>query len=72
MTRIKSLADVIRDAIERDERTRLRTQLAKVSGVADAQLSRFCRKQRDLTLGTADRLCRVLGLSLRPTGRKGR
>ena len=65
MARPRTLADTIRDAIRRDGRTRYR--LCLESGVNQAVLGRFVRGQRGLTLDTADRLCKVLGLELRPT-----
>ena len=58
------MPDIIRDAIRRDPRTPYR--IAHDSGVATAVLSRFIRRERDLNLRTADRLCRALGLELRP------
>ena len=39
-------------------------QLGERTGVDSAQLSRFMRGVRDLTLSTADKLCRALGLRL--------
>ena len=69
MSARKSLPDIIRDAIRRDSRTPYR--LSEESGVARAVLSRFIRGERDLNLRTADRLCQVLGLGLRPVRRRG-
>lgn len=37
-------------------------QLGQAAGVSDAQLSRFMRGERTLTLETVGRLCQVLGL----------
>lgn len=37
-------------------------QLGQAAGVNDAQLSRFMRGERTLTLETVGRLCQVLGL----------
>jgi transcriptional regulator with XRE-family HTH domain len=45
-------------------------QLGKASGVSQAQLSRFVRGSRTLTLPVADRLCGLLGLALTRTGRR--
>jgi plasmid maintenance system antidote protein VapI len=42
-------------------------QLARATGVHQAQLSRFLRVERSLTLPAASRLCAFLGLRL--TGR---
>jgi transcriptional regulator with XRE-family HTH domain len=39
-------------------------QLAKATGVHQAQLSRFLRKQRSLQLPAAAKLCAYLGLHL--------
>jgi plasmid maintenance system antidote protein VapI len=39
-------------------------QLAKATGVHQAQLSRFMRAERTLTLTVAARLCAYLGLDL--------
>ena len=66
------MADIIRDAIQRDQRTRYR--IAMDSGVNQAVLGRFVHGERGLNLDTADRLCRALGLELhaaRPA-RRGR
>lgn len=41
-------------------------QLGEAAGVNDAQLSRFMRGQRTLTLETVGRLCRILGLQFCP------
>jgi len=38
----------------------------KDSGVEITAVARFLNGQRDLRLGSADKLCRVLGLELRP------
>jgi transcriptional regulator with XRE-family HTH domain len=47
-------------------------EVAQRSGVAESQLSRFLRGQRDLNLATVAKLCRVLGLELieRAAGRE--
>lgn len=64
-TQTNNLAKTIRDAIERDER-RLYA-IAKAAGVTYQTLHPFARGRReDITIGTADRLCKVLGLELRP------
>lgn len=64
MGRSKSLPDVIRDAIRNDGRTLYR--LALDSNVNSAVLGRLMSGKRDVNLRTADRLCRALGLELRP------
>lgn len=44
--------------------------LARASGVNSAVVGRFLKGQRDVTLTTAEKLCRALGLELRPTRRR--
>ena len=68
MSEQQTMPDTIRAAIERDSRSLYR--LAKDSGVDYAVLHRFANAERDLNLRTADRLCRALGLELRPARRK--
>lgn len=46
-------------------------EIAKRAGVANSQLSLFINNQRSLTLTSAAKIARVLGLELRPV-RKGR
>lgn len=58
------MADRIRKAIRQDERSVY--QICVDAGVAPAVVSRFIHGQRDLTLRTADKLCRALELELRP------
>jgi plasmid maintenance system antidote protein VapI len=41
----------------------------KASGVAATVIQRFLNGERDLRLATADKLCAVLGLELRPVGK---
>ena len=48
-----------------------RYRLAKLSGVSQTALSLFVNGKRSLTLGSAAKLCKALGLELRPTGKKG-
>lgn len=60
------LADQLRQAIA-GSGTSL-NQLAKLTGVHQAQLSRFLRKERSLTLPAVCRLCAHLGLSLTGPG----
>ncbi|NDC38782.1 MAG: helix-turn-helix domain-containing protein [Proteobacteria bacterium] len=40
-------------------------KLSQLSGVPESTISRFLRGKIDLTLGTASRLCKVIGLELR-------
>lgn len=58
-----SFADTIRRAAIADGRTAYR--LAKVSGVDVAIIQRFMSGERGLTLVTAEKLCRALGLHLK-------
>jgi transcriptional regulator with XRE-family HTH domain len=39
-------------------------EIARKAGVSQGQLSRFMRDERTLTLPVAEKVCRVLGLSL--------
>jgi hypothetical protein len=54
------LEDQLRDAIARCGKSL--NQLGQAANVNDAQLSRFMRGERTLTLETAGRLCSILGL----------
>lgn len=66
--RSTTLAQVIRDAIENDGRSL--NAIAKAADVAYQSLHPFVRGQRDeIALSTADRICRVVGLELRPVKR---
>jgi len=40
--------------------------VARDSGVNSAVVGRFLKGERDVTLSTADKLCKALGLELRP------
>jgi len=62
MGKSKTLPDVIRDAIRADGRTIYR--LSVDSGVNQGVLGRFVRRERDMNLRTADKVCRALGLKL--------
>ena len=62
------LAAILRMAIERDKRSIY--AIAKAARIPYQGLHPFVRGHRDeITLSTADRLCKVLGLELRPKGR---
>lgn len=62
------LARIIRAAIENDERSLY--AIGKAADVPYQGLHPFARGHRDdIALSTADRLCRVLGLELRPVRR---
>lgn len=58
-----SLGDQLKEAIRRSGKTSY--QLSQETGVSQAVLSRFLGGARDITLGTADKLCKSLGLELR-------
>jgi hypothetical protein len=65
------LAEKIRDAIEHDKRSLY--AIAKAADVPYQGFHPFVRRQREeINLSTADRLCKVLGLELRPTRRDKR
>lgn len=40
--------------------------LAREAGIDEGYLSRFLRKEKSMGLPTADKLCKLLGLELRP------
>jgi hypothetical protein len=62
------LARAIRDAIERDDRSLY--AITKAAELAYQSVHPFARGQRtDISLATADALCRVLGLELQPKAR---
>jgi transcriptional regulator with XRE-family HTH domain len=68
----RTLADQIRDAIERSGRSQI--SLAFTTGIDKSALSRFVRKERGLSFDAAERLTAELGLSLTkidPTGVEG-
>jgi plasmid maintenance system antidote protein VapI len=60
----RSFADVIRRAVQDSGRTPY--AVAQAAGVPQAVLSRFLRRERGINLDTAEKLCRALGLDLRP------
>ncbi len=59
-----SISDQLRAAIESSHLSQ--NQLAAVAEISPGQLSRFGSGERDLTLSTAGRLCKALGLQLQP------
>ena len=61
----KTITEVLRSAIERSEKTVY--QIAKESGVTQITIWRFVREERDIRLGTVDRLANVLGLEMKET-----
>lgn len=70
MRKDHDLTECLRTFIQKDGRSL--NELGRLSGVSAAALSRFMRHERDLTFGTAAKVCAALGLGLRPTHRKGR
>jgi plasmid maintenance system antidote protein VapI len=62
-----TLSETIRETIRRDGRSTY--ALANDSGVSRPQVVRFINGTRELTLPVADKLCRTLGLELRPVRR---
>lgn len=48
-----------------------RYRLSKLTGVSEGVLSNFVNGHRSLTLTTAAKLAKALGLEIRPTGKKG-
>lgn len=64
----RTFADLIRATTEAHGLTAY--ALARASGVNSAVVGRFLKGQRDVTLTTAEKLSRALGLELRPTRRR--
>ncbi len=60
----RTFADVIRRAVQESGKTPYAVALG--AGVPQAVLSRFLRRERSINLETAEKLCRALGLELRP------
>jgi plasmid maintenance system antidote protein VapI len=66
----KLISETLRASIQSDVRSV--TRIAEDAGVPQPVLSRFVRGERDVTLGTADKLAAALGLELKPLkARKG-
>jgi transcriptional regulator with XRE-family HTH domain len=65
----KDIEVQLRDAIQGSGMSRY--EIAKRAGVTNSQLSLFLSGQRSLTLTSAAKIARVLGLELRPV-KKGR
>ena len=59
-----TLAEQPHEAIQSSYRSRYR--LARLSAISENQLSRFTHDKVGLSLSSIDRLCRALGLELRP------
>lgn len=64
------LGEQLRGAFAKSGLTR--NALARQSGVSYAVVHRFIGGERDVTLATASRLCKVLGLVLRPAAPRPR
>ena len=62
MSRKRTFAEQIRAAAKRHGTP---YALARDSGVNSAVVGRFLKGERDVTLTTAEKLCRALGLELR-------
>lgn len=60
------LSEQIREAIRRSGKTQ--KDIAALAGISKGQLSLFMRGRRSILLLTAEKLCEVLGLELRPRG----
>jgi plasmid maintenance system antidote protein VapI len=60
----KTLADILRDRIAASGMSI--NAIAKASGVPQPALNWFFKGERDLTLRTANKLARYLGLEMRP------
>ena len=61
--RRRSIVDQLRKAIETSGKTQY--SLSKATGVDQSVLSRFIHGERTISLETAARLCKHLGLELR-------
>ena len=69
MPRSKDIEEQLRQAILQSDLSRYR--LSKLTGVDHAVLSNFVNQKRSLTMTTAAKLAKALGLELRPK-KKGR
>ena len=65
----RTVSEQMRKAIEQSGMSRY--AICKVTGIDKATLSRFMAG-RGLSMEALDRLCRFLGLELKPKGKKGR
>ena len=70
MNMTRSFADEIRAVAKADGRTVY--AIARDSGVNSAVVGRFVKGERDVTLRIAEKLCRTLGLELRPQRQRTR
>jgi transcriptional regulator with XRE-family HTH domain len=60
----KDIEKKLRDAIIKSKMSRYR--ISRLSGVSEAQLSLFVNNKRTLTLTSAAKVAKVLGLELKP------
>jgi transcriptional regulator with XRE-family HTH domain len=66
MSKSKPIAEQLRKLIAQAERRGItRYQLAKLSGVTEAQLSRLVHGEVDPRLATAERIAKALGYQIR-------
>ena len=63
----QDLAQQMRQAILESGQTF--TEIGRGSGVSPTVVSRFARKQRDITMDTASRIAAYLALELKPMGK---
>ena len=68
--RRKSVVSELRKAIVESGYTQ--NQLSELSGVNRAQINRFVKDERTLTLESAEKIAKVLGLELKPKKKKGK
>ena len=61
---------LLRQAIESSDMTRY--EISRKSGVSQTVLSFFVRGERSMTLATAAKVAKTLGLTLKPEKKKGR
>ena len=62
---MKSIVNQLRKAIKGSGETQY--AISKATGVDQSVLSRFLKRERTISLETAARLCKYLGLELRTT-----
>ena len=68
--RARDIEQQLRQTILKADITRYR--LSQQTGVSEGVLSNFVNGRRSLTMTTAAKLAKALGLELRPTRKKGR
>ena len=66
----RNIEEQLRQAILKGPMSRYR--LSQLTGVSEGSLSMFVNRQRGLTLSTAAKLAKALGLELRPKKRQER